>query len=68
VLLIWGAQDALIPPSVGLRMHHRIPQSVLELYSGCGHLGPATCAGRIVPRVIDFLHRQPPAAGGTFEF
>ena len=68
VLLIWGAQDTLIPPRVGLRMHAQISQSVLQFYSGCGHLGPATCANRIVPRVIDFLRRQPSPAGGTFDF
>ncbi len=68
VLLVWGAHDELIPPSVGLRMHEAMPQSVLELYSGCGHLGPATCSDRIVPRVLDFLHSQPPMTGGTYSY
>ncbi len=68
VLLVWGAQDELIPPSVGLRMHGMIPQSVLELYFGCGHIGPATCADRIVPRVIDFLRSRPPMAGGIYTY
>jgi pimeloyl-ACP methyl ester carboxylesterase len=65
VLLVWGQQDSLIPPSVAFRMHQAMPQSVLELYGGCGHIGPATCAGRIVPRVIEFLQSQPPATGGV---
>jgi pimeloyl-ACP methyl ester carboxylesterase len=65
VLLVWGAQDALIPPSVGLRMHEAIPQSVLEIYSRCGHAGPATCRNRIVPRVIDFLQKDPPPTAGV---
>ena len=65
VLIVWGAQDNLIPPSVGMRMHRAIPQSVMELYSGCGHIGPATCADRIVPRVLRFLHSEPRATGGT---
>jgi len=68
VLLVWGTQDLLIPPSVGLRMHHLIPQSVLQFYSGCGHLGPATCAGRIVPKVVEFLHSEPPMTGGTYHY
>lgn len=68
VLLVWGAHDELIPPSIGLRMHETIPQSVLELYSGCGHLGPATCSDRIVPRVLGFLHSQPPMASGTYHY
>lgn len=68
VLIVWGQQDALIPPSVAFRMHQAIPQSVLELYSGCGHIGPATCASRIVPRVIDFLHSDPPVSGGMHHY
>jgi pimeloyl-ACP methyl ester carboxylesterase len=68
VLLIWGEQDALVPTSVALRMHQAIPQSRLELYQGCGHIGPATCAGRIVPRVIDFLQTEPPVSGGTYHY
>jgi pimeloyl-ACP methyl ester carboxylesterase len=68
VLLLWGQQDELLPPSVGKQMHEAIPQSVLELYSGCGHMGPATCADRIVPRVIDFLRSQPAMAGGEFHY
>ncbi len=68
VLLVWGAQDDLIPPSVGLRMHRAIPKSVMELYSGCGHIGPATCAGRIVPNVINFLRSRPPVTGGSFTY
>ena len=68
VLLVWGQQDELIPPSVGKQMHDAIPHSVLELYAECGHMGPATCADRMVPRVMDFLRSQPPMAGGEFHY
>jgi pimeloyl-ACP methyl ester carboxylesterase len=68
VLIVWGKQDTLIPPSVAFRMHRAMPQSVLQLYSGCGHIGPATCSDQMVPRVIDFLHSQPPASGGIYEY
>ncbi|HTU52109.1 MAG TPA: alpha/beta hydrolase [Acidobacteriaceae bacterium] len=68
VLLVWGQQDELLPSSVGQQMHEAIPQSVLQLYTGCGHMGPATCADRIVPRVIDFLRSQPPRTGGEFHY
>ena len=68
VLVVWGAQDNLIPPSVGLRMHGEIRQSVLELYSDCGHLGPATCSDRIAPKVIDFLRSEPPMAGVIYHY
>lgn len=66
VLIVWGEQDTLIPPSVGERMHRAMPQSVIELFNGCGHIGPATCAGKIVPRVNAFLHSEPAAAGGAY--
>ena len=68
VLLVWGQQDELLPPIVGHQMHESIPQSVLELYAGCGHMGPATCSDRMVPKVIDFLRSQPPMAGGEFHY
>lgn len=68
VLLVWGAHDDLMPPSVGLRMHERIPQSVLEEYAGCGHMAPAICADRIVPKVLDFLNSQPPKTGGIYHY
>jgi pimeloyl-ACP methyl ester carboxylesterase len=68
VLLVWGTQDALIPVRVGLQIHREIPQSVLQLYSGCGHLAPAVCAHRIVPRVLEFLQSEPPVTGGTFHY
>jgi len=68
VLLVWGQHDELIPPSVGEQMHEAIPQSVLELYAGCGHMGPATCADRMVPRVMDFLRSQSPMTGGVFHY
>lgn len=58
VLLIWGAHDELIPPSVGERMHEEISESELEIYPGCGHLAPVNCASRIVARVIEFLQRR----------
>ena len=68
VLIVWGEQDALVPTSVALRMHQAIPQSVLQIYSGCGHIGPAICSSRIVPHVVDFLHSNPPATGGIYHY
>lgn len=68
VLIVWGTQDTLIPPSVGEEMHRAMPQSVLELYQGCGHIAPATCAKSIVPRVADFLRSDPPMAGATLHY
>lgn len=65
VLIVWGAQDRLTPTYLAERMHAAMPQSVLEVYQGCGHAAPARCAGRIVPDVVRFLHNSPPMAAAT---
>jgi pimeloyl-ACP methyl ester carboxylesterase len=59
-LIVWGKQDHLIPLATGVAMHQQIPQSVLQIYDGCGHLAPGQCAARIGPRLVDFLDGKPP--------
>jgi len=61
-LIVWGSQDHLIPPAVGVALHHEIPQSVLQIYEGCGHLAPGQCSDRIAPRMIGFFDGKPPQA------
>lgn len=68
VLIVWGKQDRIVPLSVGERMHAAMPQSVLDIYDGCGHLGPVLFAERIGPRVIEFLNVDPPEPPGVHEF
>lgn len=67
VLLVWGKQDVMTPLSLGAAMHKADPQSVLEIYDGCGHLAFATCAARVAPRLIGFLAGNGPPAGSTVE-
>lgn len=62
VLIVWGSQDRLIPVTNGVLMHREIPQSVLEVFDGCGHLAPGQCADRVGPRALEFLHAAPPIA------
>jgi pimeloyl-ACP methyl ester carboxylesterase len=66
-LIIWGKQDHLIPLAMAVAMHQQIPQSVLQIYDGCGHLAPGQCAAHIGPRLIDFLDDKPPQAKQTME-
>jgi pimeloyl-ACP methyl ester carboxylesterase len=66
-LILWGKQDHLIPLATGVSMHEQIPQSVLEIYDGCGHLAPGQCAARIGPRLVDFLNGKEPQAQKTTE-
>ena len=67
-LIIWGKQDHLIPLATAVAMHEQIPQSVLQIYDGCGHLAPGQCAARIGPRLVDFLDGKPPQTKVTAEF
>lgn len=60
VLIAWGENDQLTPVSLAYIFHAQIPQSVLEIYDGCGHLAPRECADRIGPNTLDFLKAEPP--------
>jgi pimeloyl-ACP methyl ester carboxylesterase len=66
-LIVWGKQDHMTPLATGIVMHQQIPQSVLEIYDGCGHLAPGQCAARIGPQLIDFLNGKPPQSEQTTE-
>ena len=60
VLLVWGKQDTLIPPSVGETMHRNIRGSSLLLMDGCGHLAPAECTRPVLHGTLTFLHAPTP--------
>jgi pimeloyl-ACP methyl ester carboxylesterase len=55
VLIVWGAEDRLLPLSLGEKMHLLVPQSKLEVIPGCGHLAPVQCAPQIGPKVVGFV-------------
>ncbi|GGG80185.1 alpha/beta fold hydrolase [Edaphobacter dinghuensis] len=67
-LVVWGAQDELIPLSIGQTIHQDIPHSVLNIMEGCGHLAPATCARPVVESTVAFLKADPPMQGGEKTF
>lgn len=60
VLIAWGKNDQLTPVALAYTFHAQIPQSVLEIYDGCGHLAPRECADRIGPNTLAFLNAEPP--------
>jgi pimeloyl-ACP methyl ester carboxylesterase len=68
MLIVWGAQDELIPLSVGEVIHKSVPQSVLNIVDGCGHLAPAECARPVVDGTVAFLKAEPPMKGGEKTF
>ncbi|HWG87237.1 MAG TPA: alpha/beta hydrolase [Candidatus Acidoferrales bacterium] len=55
VLLIWGRQDVLTPPSMGEQMRSGIPHSELKAFDGCGHLAPVECSGEVGQAMVEFL-------------
>lgn len=63
-LIVWGAQDALIPLSVGETMHRSIPRSTLGVVEGCGHLAPMECSKPVIEATVNFLKAEPPVVGG----
>jgi pimeloyl-ACP methyl ester carboxylesterase len=67
VLLLWGKQDVLVPVSVADEMHREMPQSVLVLLDGCGHIAPIECHDRVFTEMQSFLAANPPLPAGAYE-
>jgi len=68
MLIVWGSQDELIPLSAGERIHKSVPQSVLNVVEGCGHLAPAECPRPVIEGTVEFLRAEPPMRGGEKTF
>jgi len=63
VLLVWGADDQIIPVAQAERMHRLVPQSELDIFPGCGHLAPLQCTRAMGPKVMKFIAGTPPYRG-----
>jgi pimeloyl-ACP methyl ester carboxylesterase len=57
VLLVWGAEDHIVPLDQAETMHRLIPQSQLDAIAGCGHLAPLECTAQIGPKVVQFVRQ-----------
>jgi pimeloyl-ACP methyl ester carboxylesterase len=57
VLIVWGAEDRIMPLNQGEKMHRLVPQSQFEVISGCGHLAPMQCSDQIAPKAVEFLSK-----------
>jgi len=57
VLIAWGELDRITPIDQAETMHRLIPQSQLDVITGCGHMAPLQCAPVLGPQVVDFLHQ-----------
>ncbi|HUI40417.1 MAG TPA: alpha/beta fold hydrolase [Terriglobia bacterium] len=68
VLIVWGNEDSVVPFWCGEEMHREMPQSILAVLDGCGHLAPVECRRRVLPEAQRFLEADPPLPAGRQEF
>jgi pimeloyl-ACP methyl ester carboxylesterase len=67
VLIVWGKEDAMTPLSVGERMRAAMPQSLLYVYDGTGHMAPTERSQEVSDAVVKFLQANPPLRAGQQE-
>ena len=54
-LILWGAEDAVMPVDHGRRMKEAIPDARLIIYDGVGHVAQEEAADRSIADVREFL-------------
>lgn len=59
-LIVWGAEDQLIPIAVGETLHRDIPNSLFTPIPGCGHLAPRECPAPVLAATLPFLTTASP--------
>src|SRR6185436_19517486 len=57
-LILWGAQDALIPLAAGTKMSKLIKNSELVVFDNCGHLPQEEMPTRTVDEMTKFVSEQ----------
>ncbi|MDZ7628003.1 MAG: alpha/beta hydrolase [Parvularculaceae bacterium] len=62
VLILWGAEDKVIPAEYGRRMEAAIPDASLVVYEGVGHVAQEEAPERSIADVRAFLTRVEGAA------
>jgi pimeloyl-ACP methyl ester carboxylesterase len=60
-LIVWGAQDPLIPVSHAVDAHEAMPGSRLEIFDGVGHYPHCENPDRFVRELVDFMTSTEPA-------
>ncbi len=61
VLIVWGADDPIIPVHHGEEAHDHIPGSRLEIFDGVGHMPQIESPLRFVTALEEFLDETEPA-------
>jgi len=60
-LIVWGAQDPLIPVEHAVASHAAIPGSRLEIFEDVGHFPHCEAAARFAEVLVDFMTSTVPA-------
>jgi pimeloyl-ACP methyl ester carboxylesterase len=55
VLILWGREDAWIPPEQGERLHEMIPGSALQVIEDAGHLIIEERPDHLIEKMLPFL-------------
>ena len=63
-LIIWGAQDALIPLEAGIKMNKLIKDSKLVIFDNCGHLPQEEMPETVTKEITNFLSNNAQPSGG----
>ncbi len=59
VLLLWGADDHLVPPAYGQAYRKHLPKAEWQLLPNCGHLPMFEAEAAFVGTVADFCRKSP---------
>jgi pimeloyl-ACP methyl ester carboxylesterase len=54
-LIIWGAEDQLIPLEAGRKLSSLIKDSGLLILQGCGHLAQEEMPARVADEITKFI-------------
>jgi pimeloyl-ACP methyl ester carboxylesterase len=60
-LIVWGADDPIIPADHGRRAHEAMPGSRLEVLEGAGHMPHFDAPGKVGRLLLEFIEQTEPA-------
>jgi pimeloyl-ACP methyl ester carboxylesterase len=62
-LVLWAANDVVLPASIGRRLARELPDATLEIVPDCGHFLQEERPAEVTRHVLDFLPPTPRAKG-----
>jgi pimeloyl-ACP methyl ester carboxylesterase len=61
-LLIWGREDRIVPPAIGIALNTLLQGSTLIFIDDCGHVPQEERPDVTLPAIAEFLSRVSPIA------